>query len=64
MNQNMLVPVLLSSVFTGIISGLYRSVIYNDFLLGIGMSSSLSFLLLLCFSTRESWGDMQGVIYK
>jgi hypothetical protein len=64
MNQNMLVPVILSSVFSGIIAALFMSVTHVSLLLGIGASSTLSFLLLLCFSTKESWGEMSGVIYK
>ena len=62
--ENLIVPILMSAIFSGIISGTSMSVFHMPLIWGIGVSSTLSFPLLLCFGTKESCGKMSGVLYK
>ena len=62
--QNLLVPILMASISAGIVAVMSMDVFHMSLLWGLGISSTLSFLLLLCFGNKEAWGDMAAVLYK
>lgn len=62
--NNLTVPILMAAIFAGVVAAMSMSVFHISLLWGIGVSSTLSFLLLLCFGNKQAWGEMAVVLYK